>query len=64
MDCKKMEHGCRMIYAGTPTFLWFGAPGRSCSNVLASTVRLGAGALRVVLADKGWLKYRCQLGIN
>ena len=36
----RTEHGCRVIYAGFPFFLWFGIGGRPCSNFLASTVKL------------------------
>ena len=35
---KKLEHGCRMIYASFSFFLWFGVGGWSGSNFLASTV--------------------------
>ena len=28
-DSKKLEHGCGMIYAGVPSFFWFGVGGRS-----------------------------------
>ena len=38
VDSKKLEHGCRMMYAGCSSFFGFGAGGRSCSNFLASTV--------------------------
>ena len=27
---KELEHGCRMMCAGVPSFFWFGVGGRSC----------------------------------
>ena len=41
-DSKKLEHGCRLIYADVPSFCWFGVGVRSCSNFLASTVDTGS----------------------
>ena len=38
VDSKKLEHGCRKIYAGFPSFLGFGVGGWSCSNFLASAL--------------------------
>ena len=35
---KKLEHACRMMDAGVPSFFGFGVGGRSCPNFLASTV--------------------------
>ena len=39
VDTNQLEHGCRMIHAGLPSF--FGRGGRSCSNFLGSAVLLG-----------------------
>ena len=37
-DSNKLEHGCRMVYGGCPSFFGFGFGGRSCSSCLASTL--------------------------
>ena len=37
VDPNKSEYGLRVIYAGVPSVLGFGAGGRSPSNFLAST---------------------------
>ena len=37
VDSKKLEHGCRMINAGVPSFFRFGFGRQSCSNVVTST---------------------------
>ena len=38
---QKLEYGFRIVYAGFPSFMYFGIKGRSYSNLLASTVPLG-----------------------
>ena len=47
VDSKKLEHGCRMIYAGVPSFFGFGVGGRLCSNFLASTASPKSELLQV-----------------
>ena len=36
---KKLHHGCRMFYAGSPSFLGLGLEDGQRSNVLACTAR-------------------------
>ena len=42
-DSKRLECGCRVIYAGGPSFFCFGIGVRSHSNFWASTVRVDGG---------------------
>ena len=32
VDSKRLEDGCRLVYADVPSFVGFGLGGRSCSN--------------------------------
>ena len=36
-----LEDGCRMFYAGSPSCLWVGVGGMSCSRFPAATVHQG-----------------------
>ena len=39
VDSKKLEPGCRKIYATFASIIWLGVGGQSCSNFVEPTVR-------------------------
>ena len=54
VDSRKLEHGCKMMYAGFLVFLWFGVGGRSCSSFLGSTVVLQPNTLTLGFCCDGF----------
>ena len=74
VDSRKLEHECRVIYAGFPSSCCFGIRARSYSNFLASTVRsvyrtelrrsMAALSLSLasVIVQTSWEPELCELG--